>query len=214
MNTNILIVESEIYKRLLQEAQTQETMPEYTDAGPAGGAPYIFFHPELNLAAFTASNLIGPTAIFINQTRAEANSYLWTLGDGNTSTSAANPFAYTYSNTGSFLVSLQVTNSFLQQSSSANLPVTLSAPTVTAGFTLASSSVSASATISFVNTTTYNGQGTLAFTWSFGSGSLTSSVVNPSAIIFVNTAAYTASLAVTESSYNGTSLYTQSFKLS
>jgi PKD repeat protein len=212
-NTELLEAETQFYKKILLEAQTQESIASFTDASPAGGVPFVFFNPSLNQAALTASQLIGPTGVFINKTRPEANSYKWVWGDSTTSTDAGNPVSHTYSNTGSYLVSLQVTNSFLQQTSSATLAVTLSAPTIAASFIMASSSVSASSTLTFTNQSSYNGQGTLAYTWSFGTGSLTSSLSAPTPVLYNNSGAYTASLAITESSYNRTSLVTASFRL-
>lgn len=139
--------------------------------------------------------------------------YRWVFGDGTTS-SLANP-VHVY-DTGSFVVTLQVTGSFNvtdRKVFTGSLAVTASAPTITAAFTVTTSSNSAPATASFSNSTTYNSSGSLTYLWLYGSGSITSSLATPPAAIFNNAGPYTASLQVTESLYNVSTVVTRSWRL-
>ncbi|HOT89681.1 MAG TPA: hypothetical protein PLC59_04005 [Bacteroidales bacterium] len=134
--------------------------------------------------------------------------------------------------TGSYTASLQVTGSYgiasLYTQSFVALP-----PTLVASFTTQSfgnggveDSYEEPVSMSYTSTTTYDGHGTLTYKWNFGSASFwttefdevpgTETTVGPHfrADYVEAEGGYTASLEVTESNYDITSLYTQSFYVS
>jgi PKD repeat protein len=169
-------------------------------------------------AAFTFTTSSGPgpiTASFvntsINTSQTPTTTYLWDFGDGSSSL-LVTPLDHPYLNTGSFTASLQATGSY-DIASLYTQSFFVPAPTLVAGFTFTTSSNTAPSSASFVNTTTYNGSGTLTYLWTFDSGSITSSLETPPSFVYTADGSYTASLQVTESKYGITSLYTQSFVL-
>lgn len=175
---------------------------------------YISASIPVVTAGFTYVTSSGPgpiTASFTNTTtntsQTATTTYKWRFGDGATSTLTSPSRAYVL--TGSITASLESTGSYAITSlytQSFYVP----APTVTALFTFASSSLTGPTTMSFTNTSTNNGNGTLGYWWEFGSASLSSSSTSPSQL-YTATGGFTASLAVTESKYGRTSYYTQSF---
>lgn len=168
----------------------------------------------------TTSNIAPVTASFTNSSTYNGNgtlTYRWIFGDG-TSSSLASPVAHPYVNSGSYTASLQVTESSYNITASYTQSFTKPAPTLLAGFTFTTSSNSAPSTATFLNTingsgTQYNGNGSLLYHWELGSGSLTASSIIPTPTSYTVAGGYTASLAVTESSFGLMSVYTQSWAL-
>ena len=145
----------------------------------------------------------------------------WNLGDGTT-------YAYTYLSggfghfygTGSFTASLTLTESVTNITSSATKYITLIPPTLTASFTFTSHSNGADdsyepMTANLSATTSYNGGGSETYNWYFRTGSVVVSqsvgFVTPTFTGIFNYGTYTASLQVTESTFNITALATQTF---
>lgn len=223
---------AEIEAQMIAEANSR-TLPQnapntsVATAGPAvnaaaggGGAPApAYFNPQV-LGAIsitgTPTSGIAPYNVqfSVNRPAYAIKSSLWTFGDGTTSTEYAPLHTYQSSSTAR-TASLAVTYSNgTNELTVRNGYITATAPTVTAAFTLATSSNAAPSTGSFTNTSTYNGSGTLTYLWIYGSGSLSSSAATPTPIIYRNAGPYTASLAITESIYNITSFVTRSWRLS
>lgn len=178
---------------------------------------YISSSVPVVTAAFTytSESAIAPATVsFVstttNTSQTPTTTLLWTL-DGNPTTSTSTTVDSIYQS-GSHSASLQATGSY-NKTSVTHSVITLAAPTLTATFTFTTSSTTAPSTASFTNNTTYNGHGTLTYKWLFGSGSFTSSLQSPSPFFYTAAGGYTASLQVTESSYNIKSALSRSFTL-
>jgi PKD repeat protein len=164
---------------------------------------------------FTTSSTIAPfTAAFTNTStntsQTTTNTYLWTFSD--TGSTLSSKDASHICQSGSFTASLQATGSY-NLSSKYTQSFFATAPTLTSIFTFTTSSVSAPSTASFTNSSTYNGHGSLTYLWTYGSGSLSSTDASPLTIIYKNAGGYTASLQITESSYNIKSIMARSWSL-
>jgi hypothetical protein len=178
---------------------------------------YTILSPPTVTALFTRSfsSPIGPmtasfTNLSTNTSQIPSTIYLWVFGDA-TGSALTNP-THGYFRTGSFTASLQATGSY-NITSNYTQSFTILAPTVTALFTYTTSSNTAPATASFVQASTYNGHGSVTYLFLPGTGSL--SFNSPTqTVIYTAPGKYTASLQMTESSFNITRLYTQSFALS
>lgn len=214
----------------LQEAANNTLPPNSPDvstptvgnaAGAGGVMPSIVFHPEsANVTfSFLPATAAGPVTIAFTSSvdNSELYSYNWIFSDGQTST-LQNPrilFQSGSNSTNVITASLQVTSSLFGTPgrSTGNTFISASKPTVTAGFTLVTSSVSASATVTFTNTTVNTSQTpSTTYLWTFGSGSLTSSVATPNSVTYTVAGPYTASLQST-GSYGIASIITRSFRL-
>lgn len=192
-----------------------------TAAGAGGVYPPQVFNPTNAVVAFsfTPATGAGPVTVqFVNQTsNAELYTYRWFFSDGQTSTEI-NPtiiFQSGSNATNVITASLQATSSVfgVPANSSGLSYISASKPTVTAGFTLVTSSVSASATVTFTNTTVNTSQTpTTTYLWTFGTGSLTSTSATPNSVTYTAPGPYTASLQAT-GSYGIASVVTRSFRL-
>ncbi|MCB9245031.1 MAG: PKD domain-containing protein [Flavobacteriales bacterium] len=119
-------------------------------------------------ASFSQNNACVGTAMnFTNSS--STGTYLWTFGDGGTST-ASSP-SYTYAKSGSFNVNLKVTNGFGCESDVTRAVTVYAAPK--AGFTAGDACLGN--TTSFTNTSS----GASSYNWTFGDGR-NSTGVNPS----------------------------------
>lgn len=164
-------------------------------------------------AVATSSTPAPVTASFTNTTAyngAGTLTYKWVFGDGASSSVASPQHMY---DTGSFTASLQVTESLYSIASKYTQSFFVPTPALAAAFTITTSSETAPSTTTFLNTTTYNGHGTLTYFWTLGSGSLSASTIIPNPQSYVNAGGYTASLQVTESNYNVTSIYAVSWSI-
>lgn len=193
-----------------------------------GGLPLIaYFAPRFSVG-ITPSITTGSaptTIIFSNNSSADLQTqgvatFLWTFGDGTTS-SDLNPAPKNYTITGSltgsfsssFLVTLKATSIATGVTGSATASINMNTPTVTANFSLSSSLTASTATsitasitnsaavnIAFINTTTTNNaQNSITYQWTFGSGSITSSLANPPLFAYTATGSYTVRLGATGS---------------
>jgi PKD repeat protein len=144
-------------------------------------------------AAFTTSSTSGTVPLsvqFVNQSTGSISAYLWTFGDGGTSTDA-NP-TYIYRTPGTYAVSLQITGpggtastqSSIQVNQAPQAPVAAFLPSVTTGTSPLS--------VSFQNTST--GQFTTT-QWQFGDGG-TSTETSPT-YVFQRQGDFTVVLTVT-----------------
>jgi PKD repeat protein len=199
--------------------QVQDASGPAINSG-AGGLPNVqYFHPNTSVT-FSAVPVtgVGPLTVqFTNlssQDLLQYGNFTWVFGDGGTST-GVNP-SYIYTNTGSYSVTLTGSSQYNSSTAgavSASNYISVSVPALQSSFTFLTSSAVYPSSASFTNTTTYNGNGTLTYLWTLGTGSITSSSFNPNPQIYANAGAYTASLQVTESSYNIASVYTASWKI-
>lgn len=224
---------AEIEARMLAEASSN-TLPQNSPdtslaavgpsvnaaAGGGGQPPVQYFHPESVVPVFdrTPTTAIAPARIqFINLTpNVNLYKYRWVFSDGQTSNEIAPLMTFNSGSIGGYAItaSLQLTGS-TGTAGTASLKVytVLSPPTITAGFTLVSSSKTAPSDFTFTNTSTNTSQiPSTTYKWVFGSGSITSSLTTPSVFTYTAPGGFTASLQST-GSYNITSSYTQSFRL-
>lgn len=183
-----------------------------------GGLPLVaYFNPRMT-ANFTPSATTGsaPSSIaFANASTSDLQTqgvatFLWDFGDGTTS-SDLNPPTHIYTTTSSaFQVTLKATSVATGITASVSQSINMPAPTVTANYSLSSSLTAstatsittsvASASILFINTsTTNNANNALTYLWTFGSGSITSSLTNPPIITYTATGSYTIRLGATGS---------------
>lgn len=84
---------------------------------------------------------------------------------------------------------------------------------LTAAFTFVSSSGAAPSTVTFTNTSTNLGPGTLSYLWNLGSGSLTSTAATPAPQAYTKAATYTVTLTVTENLYGAVKVTTGQFTI-
>lgn len=200
-------------------------------AGAEGSAPggggmpvWDFWNPKGDVVNFSFTPTGGPaplTVQFTNLTTTpQFDSYLWTFGDGTTSTDTNPTHVYQSGSTEApYTCSLQTTNSVTGLPGTSSLPQYISAsiPTVTAAFTFTTGSNIAPFTASFVNTTVNTSQTpTTTYKWIFtytnaaGAATTTTSAVPSGYTRRIDSGSFTASLQAT-GSYGITSLYTRSF---
>lgn len=213
----------EAASRTLPPNSPQVSIPTVGNAAGAGGVyPPQVFNPTNAVVtfSFSPSSGAGPVTVqFTNLTsNAELYRYLWVFSDGQTSTLVNPSIVFQSGSSATTLItaSLQATSSVLGVAAGTSNRTFISAskPTVTAGFTLVSSSNSAPSIVTFTNTSTNTSQtATTTYLWSFGTSSLSSSNTSPSAITYSAAGPFTASLQAT-GSYGISSLITRSFRLS
>jgi PKD repeat protein len=184
-----------------------------------------FYVPAPTLVAgftYTTSSGPGPiSASFVDTSTYNGHGtkqYKFVFGDGITSSYSSisgllSREIHSYANTGSFTASLQVTESSYNITSSNTVKFYVPAPTLTTTITLSTSSNAAPSIATFTNLPAYNGHGTLTYLWNLGSGSLTSTSIIPNPTTYTVAGPYTASLQITESSYNITTFVTRSWRL-
>ena len=216
-----IVEEEQLMARIIAEQQATQQQIQNQAAAPAGAGgvpPYEFFNSsEIVDFSGTPTSAAGPVTVsFTNLTTTQdGDNYLWIFGDGQTSTSV-NP-THIYTNTGSYTVELQVTNSSLQHSENIikESYITASVPTVISSFTYTTSSTDDGFTASFTASATTDNSQTLTGLWLFGDTTSASYSDNTPFIHIYPTGSFTASLSVTESFYGITSsLYTASFSQS
>jgi hypothetical protein len=190
-----------------QPAQQQVQDGQY--AAPAGGGGWILPQEleKTEEASFTATpqSGYGPlTVTFVNLTPTPDNdTFYWDLGSGSLTSTLVTPAPLEYTQTGSYTVTLQSTSSTGNMTVTSKT-VTVSAPTLTA--TLDGNTFNLTATgftASFTSSVSYNGNGTLNGLWVFGDGNTTSYTNDtPLTHSYGSLTTYTATLSITESSYN------------
>ncbi len=152
--------------------------------------------PQVNFTATPQSGCFPLNVQFTDNTSANntAVSWLWDFGDGSTAT-GQNP-AHTYSSTGTYDVTLIVTNEFGCTASLTRPNFVQVGDGVQANFSVQSQGCAAPQVAQFTNTST--GTGALTYLWNFGDGS-TSTAINPSHTYTAN-GNYTVSLVATNAS--------------
>lgn len=147
------------------------------------------------ISAFTSSNS-GLTYNFVNNSSSNSTSFLWTFGDGNTSTEV-NP-VHTYSQQGSYNVTLSASNACGSQT--ANNTVNVILPP-TAQFSGSANSVCSGETINFTD----NSQGIVtARSWIFDGGSPSTSTLENVSVLYQQSGSYNVTLIVSNSAGNDT----------
>jgi len=174
-----------------------------------GGHPILSFFNPVMTVTFTPSPVTASAPsnlLFLNTsnpgiTADGVASYSWNFGDGGTS-AGVNP-NHTYATTGSFSVTVLATANSNGVTGSATQSVLITAPTVVSAFSLSPTTGSflsgAGLLVTFTNLTqTNNSQNPITYIWNFGSGSITSSLVNPT-FTYTATGSYTVRLSATGS---------------
>ena len=149
--------------------------------------------------------------------------YTMSWGDGTATTGSTNDIVdvtttmrHIYQ-TGSFTSMLSATESIFNFKSEYTFGgISASIPTLTASFTMTTSSLIGPVTAAFAAVIGYNGEGTLTGSWNMGDGVILGyPAYTGFNYYYTNTGSYTASFGVTESRYNITSsVYTASFSSS
>jgi len=189
-------------------------------AGAEGSAPggggmpvWDFWNPKGDVVnfSFTPTGGAAPLTVqFTNLTTTpQFDSYLWTFGDGTTSTDVNPTHVYQSGSTEApYTCSLQTTNSVTGDPGTSSLPQYISAsiPVVTAAFTYITTSNVAPFSVSFTNTTTNSSQTpTTTYSWSFvyrnaaGLATTTTSTLQSPSGMRVDSGSFTASLQATGS---------------
>ena len=144
----------------------------------------------------TASFSFAPTSpaanqvvLFTDTSTGSPSSWSWTFGDGATSTSQ-NP-AHTFSNAGSYSVSLTASNAGGSSSVTRSVTVSPATATLKADFSINPSSPAVDQQVNFFDTSTGSPS---SWSWTFGDGA-TSTSQNP-AHIYSNAGSYSVSLTV------------------
>ncbi len=154
------------------------------------------------VASFTKSATSGTAPLTVNFTDTSTNtptSWLWTFGDGTTST-LQNP-SHVYSANGTFNVTLKATNTGGSNTSGAqSITVTAAVVTPVASFTKSASSGTAPLTVNFTDTSTNT---PTSWLWTFGDGS-TSTTRNPSHT-YTGTGGFDVTLRATNTAGGNTS---------
>jgi PKD repeat protein len=190
-----------------QPASQQVQNGQY--AAPAGGGGWVLPSDleSQEVARFSAlpSTGVGPlTVTFTNLTISPNNdTFLWNLGSSSyTSSAAITPPPLTYTQTGSYIVSLQETSSTGNKSITTQT-ITVTDPALYAWVSLADQNVRGPYSASVTVTHTYNGNGTVTGYFHFGDATPSVAYVSGAVITHIyDTGSWTASLALTESSYN------------
>lgn len=155
--------------------------------------------PGLQIEAlYTASIYTGVAPMSVNFTNLSSNAlyYIWDFNDSVTSTDVHPSHIF---DTGSFNVILSATGS---RNNTDTYTATFSAsmPTISINFQANTTESEVTASIEFLNTTTYNGSGTPIWLWNFGDAA-TSTSTSPTHSYSVGGTRYTVSLQGT-GSYN------------
>lgn len=144
------------------------------------------------VVGFSASGLSGCTPFTVNFTNSTTGSpvYTWDFGDGTTS-ALATP-SHTYSSVGVYTVSLIATQGTCADTLFVPNMISVEASPV-AGFT--SSSPCLGDSVHFTNTTLANGTTISGYSWDFGDGTTSSSLVSPTHY-YSSAGSYTVTLVV------------------
>lgn len=158
--------------------------------------------PTATVTATPTSGLASLVVAFDGSTSSDpeggAITYAWTFGTGTTTSTLAKP-SFTYTVAGTFTATLTVKDP-LGQTSVATIPITVTANLApTARVTATPTAGTFPLVVAFNGSTSTDPEGqTITYAWTFGTGTTTSTLVNPS---FTYTAAgtFTATLYVTDS---------------
>ncbi len=164
-----------------------------TAIGPGGidvltRTSYIVVASPSLVANFAAGPTSGtaPLSVSFTNLSTGATNYAWTFGDGNTST-LTNP-ANTYSNAGTYSVTLTVVGEGGTNALTRTNYIVVASPPPVAGFAAGPTNGTAPLTVTFTNLSI----GATNYAWAFGDGN-TSTLTNP-ANTFTNPGAYSVNL--------------------
>ena len=186
-NVTLTVTDSE---NLSDTANLTVQVNEVTDDPPtavAQGTPLTGDAP-LDVT-FTGSNSFDDNAII---------SYAWDFGDTTTS-SLADPPVHTYSNPGTYNVSLTVTDD-ANQTNTATLVVEVTSPTDDPPTAVASASTlsgNAPLDVTFTGSNSFDDNAIVSYAWDFGD-TTTSSLADPPTHTYANPGTYNVSLTVTD----------------
>lgn len=170
-----------------------DTETGYITVNKAGTLPVALF------VANTTRGSLPLTVQFVDSSTNSPTSWLWSFGDGSTST-VQNP-AHTYKTAGTYAVTLTVTNTKGANtlSQSGYIVVTEEPETPVASFAASETSGDAPLTVQFVDSSTNS---PTSWLWSFGDGS-TSALQNPSHT-YTSAGTYTVTLTASNSAGSDT----------
>ncbi|MFY8091833.1 MAG: PKD domain-containing protein [Chitinophagaceae bacterium] len=153
---------------------------------------FFSFYSFSQTSSFTVNDsaqcITGNSYIFSNTSTGSGNTYLWSFGDGTTSTST-NP-SKVYTTAGIYSVELKVTNSGIDYYSSKTIAVD---PMPVASF-YSIASTQSGGSYTFISTSTIT-SGTMSYSWNFGDGT-SSTQINPTKN-YLATGTYAVTLTVT-----------------
>ncbi|MBU1488104.1 PKD domain-containing protein, partial [bacterium] len=158
-------------------------------------AGYITVNASTVSADFFATTTVGcaPLAVdFVDSSTGDVLSYLWSFGDGTPDTTVQNP-THIYTNSGTYTVSLTVSDTCGSDTETKTGYITVNASTVSADFSATATVGCAPLTVDFSDSSTGD---VLSYLWSFGDGD-TSTAQDPSHL-YNNPGAYTVSLTVSD----------------
>ncbi len=172
-NGNLYITDQgdNLIQEILPNGTVQYLGSEY-DFGMIAGVAYQELPPVANFTE-NNNNGVGPLNVqFTDQSIGDITSWLWNFGDGGNSTQQ-NP-TYTYNTPGTYNVTLTVTNSAGNNTTTSKINVNY--PTPVAGFTVNQPSGTAPESVQFTDNSNGNITG---YNWNFGDGSQNSTEQNP-----------------------------------
>src|SRR4029453_18853800 len=145
--------------------------------------------PVTNFTMTPTSGAAPLNVTFTNTTTGSVTTWAWDFGD-NTSSTAQNPPAHSYSAPGSYTVKLTATGPGGSVTKTASTPISVVAAAPVANFTMTPASGSAPLNVTFTNTTTGS---VTSWLWDFGDNT-TSTVQNPPAHSYGAPGSYTVKL--------------------
>ncbi len=166
-----------------EEGMDSRTKPDYIQA--VAGAPSV---------DFLADSVTGTEPLTVQFSDLSTNSptaWAWNFGDG--ATSAEQHPSHTYTQAGSYTVTLAATNAAGQGANSKEAYITVQAPVLSAAFAADVTSGDAPLAVSF---TDQSANGPTAWSWTFGDGG-TSAAQHPSHV-YLGAGLYTVSLTVSK----------------
>ncbi len=179
------------FKNYLSAGNYTVTLTAISNSGCQRSATKLLVVNPLPTVSFSFNNVCNLEPInFTNTTSGAIMNQSWNFGDGNTS-SVSDP-THTYAGTGSFDVTLIITNNYGCMDSTTQTAM-IYAPG-NAGFTTDDADVCFGNSSVFHNTSTVS-SGTLSYSWDFGNG-MSSSTANP-IILYDSVATYDVTLIAT-----------------
>jgi PKD repeat protein len=158
--------------------------------GPVGSAPNAAFTGNGTLAPSTLSGTVPFTVTFRDTSGGNPTSWLWTFPDDGTTSTLQDPLDHTFTSPGTYVVTMQATNSL--GTSTESMGITVVAPT-TVDFNYTLSSPNAPSIATFTDNSSAGGT---AYLWDFGSGEGTSTQQNPTHT-YSTAGTYSVTLTVT-----------------